>query len=333
MDYKEALAIFEWSDAESVLCADARELRKQYRKLCLKYHPDKNGGDQDCVAKFQQVQNAYVILSDDLDENSDDDLEPDYEDQDIMAFKMPNTWQEVLPLLPKWLQPVVITIIEYKDSPLLVSVIKILEQRITQWAENVDKDVLSHIHEFIYRISMGGAGGVAFLEKILAEVLHKKREMEQVIELEPKLEDLFAQNLIRHIDESGTIYIIPTWIEESVFVGSDGGELIFHCSPKCPSDVSVDKHRNINVRIVFDMNDLLYKLDQEDSEAQVIKVQICTGVFVDLRITDLYLRKYQTVTFRGKGIPRGNPKDVLDVSKMGDIILHVFLTSGMGGRI
>jgi molecular chaperone DnaJ len=55
-DYYEVLEI---SDS-----ASDEQIRKAYRKLARKYHPDVNPGDEEAPEKFKEVQNAYETLSD-----------------------------------------------------------------------------------------------------------------------------------------------------------------------------------------------------------------------------------------------------------------------------
>jgi curved DNA-binding protein len=56
MDYYEILGVSK--------SAPVDEIKKAYRKLALKYHPDKTNGDKDAEAKFKQISEAYAVLSD-----------------------------------------------------------------------------------------------------------------------------------------------------------------------------------------------------------------------------------------------------------------------------
>ena len=55
-DYYEVLGVLKSASSE--------EIKKAYRKLALKYHPDKNKNDKTAEAKFKEASEAYHVLSD-----------------------------------------------------------------------------------------------------------------------------------------------------------------------------------------------------------------------------------------------------------------------------
>jgi curved DNA-binding protein len=59
MDYKDYYKILGISRS-----AGTDDIRKAYRKLAMKYHPDRNPGDKAAEEKFKEINEAYQVLSD-----------------------------------------------------------------------------------------------------------------------------------------------------------------------------------------------------------------------------------------------------------------------------
>ncbi|MBO6091767.1 MAG: DnaJ domain-containing protein, partial [Acetobacter sp.] len=56
LDYYEILEVSKTASAD--------EIKKSYRKLAMKYHPDRNQGNKEAEAKFKDINQAYDILKD-----------------------------------------------------------------------------------------------------------------------------------------------------------------------------------------------------------------------------------------------------------------------------
>ncbi|OEU63006.1 MAG: integrase [Desulfuromonadales bacterium C00003094] len=68
--------------------ADADTIKKAYRKLAIKHHPDKNAGDKQAEEKFKEITEAYAVLSDtekrqQYDQYGDSGFHQRYSQEDI----------------------------------------------------------------------------------------------------------------------------------------------------------------------------------------------------------------------------------------------------------
>jgi curved DNA-binding protein len=65
--------------------ATAEEIKRQYRKLALKYHPDKNPDDPSAEGRFKEINEAYEVLGDPEKRAKYDQLGSSYRDWERMG--------------------------------------------------------------------------------------------------------------------------------------------------------------------------------------------------------------------------------------------------------
>ncbi|QRE00139.1 hypothetical protein [Burkholderia phage BCSR5] len=76
--------------------ATVKQIKAAYRKLSMKFHPDRNGSSEESIKAFQKIQHAYAILSKREKRDFYDLVGGEYPTEDQLKQKAQSLWAKVL---------------------------------------------------------------------------------------------------------------------------------------------------------------------------------------------------------------------------------------------
>lgn len=294
MNYQKACEILDLNQKQNIKIG---EIKQQYKIYALKYHPDKNKSPNS-TEKFQEIHTAYEYLCNNVD--SDDDSDTSDKSYSNILFKF---LESIIPI--------------DKDSQIMYLIIekisKVCENKSVDFLEKLDKEVLIKILNLIKMNKEILHINNNYIE-LIESVINKKSQNDEVIILNPTLEDLFDNNLYKLTVENQT-YIVPLWHHELIYENNNR-DIYVKCNPILPDNIEIDDINDIHVYKQYSIKELWGK-DTFEVDIHVKKIQ--------LEVNKLKLMRYQTIILLKSGISRVNLKNIYDVSMVSTIYIHVTL--------
>ena len=282
-------------------------IKKQYRKLALKYHPDKNGNTEESNEKFKKINEAYNFLS---NLYTDIDIDSNTEGLDVESDSS---------LYTDILKGFIRTSFEGKYTEVLSKIVsKIVNagRRISVTLfDELDKDTALNIYSFLSmnRSTLHLSQDVLDL---IREIVVKKYDNVELYKLNPSINDLFNNNLYK-LYIGCELFLVPLWHNESYFETSSNSEIMVICEPELENGITIDDDNNICIDTTINASELSSLILNNTS----IPIKIGSKE-LSIPIEYLYIKKRQIYKIKGQGISKVK-RNIYDVSEKTDIIVNI----------
>jgi len=323
MNIKHALEILEITETNNL---SSEYIKKQYYKMALKWHPDKNNNTEYATKKFQQIRESYDYLLDELT------IPNEVDDGEFDAFVSSNYNQD-----------------QETDYVKLLSTF--VSALFNQFNNNVKTNNL--IHEIFQQIVIGYKKlSLSYLQKIFAEldkhkaidvynllykykdifyindetlelvsvIIKEKYQNDKIVILKPTLYDLM-NNSIYKLYVDGELYLVPLWHNELYFDAPNGGEIIVLCQPNLPVSVTIDENNNIYVVKEINIIDELMDLIVNKKSVSLFLDEITFTIPTE----QLFMKSEQFYVLKKRGIATICEDDIYNITNKGDVIVKIVL--------
>ena len=316
MDYIKAFEILEINIKYSDLTP--KYLKTQYRKLALKYHPDKNGNTLESNEHFKNINDAYHYLNEQLNiyYNNYEYEEKSDDDDDDSSY---NSHTQYLNVLKNFIKSVIdIDNREYTDilTKIVNDIIITGKQVSFRIFEGLDKDIILNILVFLSKYKSVLNLNNDLIDYINRLVMDKYKNVE-IYKLNPSIHDLMQNNFYK-LTVNEELFLVPLWHYQTYFDGSSC-EIIAICEPNLPDNMMIDDESNLFIELKINKNEIMKHIMNETN----IDIDIGGKKYI-INISNLYMKKEQYYYLKNRGLTKVK-NDICDVKEKADIIFKIMI--------
>ena len=308
MNYKTAFEILEIDMSEKKYSdINLEYLKKQYHKLALQNHPDKNGNTKDSKEKFQAINEAYEYLKREINFKENDD-------------KSTSSSTVYVDILQSFLSEIFAG--KYNDKFYEI-VKKIIVKKIpNKLFKDLDKEMAFDVYNFLSKHKNILHISQELLDNLIEIVQKKYEDVMEYYKLNPSIDDLLENNVYKlYINEQ--LFLVPLWHNELYFEGSESNnfkEIVVSCEPELSENIKIDDNNNLVIKIKFILNEIPNLITNDG--------KICFNIGKKdfyVPVNKLCMKKNQYYRIKNEGLSKINEDDIYDVSTKSDIIVNIEL--------
>jgi curved DNA-binding protein CbpA len=327
MNYKIALEILEIEMSDkNYNDINLNLLKKQYHKLALQNHPDKNGNTDDSKQQFQKINDAYEFLKREINITNYDENE---NEEATDFFNSSTVYGDIL-------NSFLSDIFQGKYNRIFYEIIKniIIKKVPNNLFKKINKKMALDIYNFLSKYKNEFHLNDDILD-MLVEIIHKKHEVDENIKddkihedntecykLNPSIDDLFENNLYKlYVNQQ--LCLVPLWHNELYFEGSeenDFKEIVVFCEPELPKNIIIDENNDLHIRIEYDIINIinLIKLNKD------LFFNIGKKI-ISIPINKLYMKENQFYKIKNAGLSKIKEDNIYDITEKSDVIINLVL--------